>query len=118
MGAVTFVFAAGLLVGIVGVRAGIPLAAAAIVVGASAAVLLDAANRAWRQGLQERAMTRSRTPFSTAATVRPSRDLDDVAWLTPRDTFKVSLVAIAVVGGLTYATLVTLAAAVAHLVGG
>jgi hypothetical protein len=114
---VTFVLAIGLLVGVVGVRAGITAAAAAIVAGASAAVLLDAASLLGRPSLEAPRAAPSGRPSSARAAAGPCGALDDVLWLMLRDTFEVSLVVIAVVGGLTYALLATLAA-VAHVLSG
>ncbi len=95
MTAVAFVMLAGLAVGVVAFRGGAGATVGVVVVGALGAVLLDLAGLLWvsrRTGRQ-----------------RDARVPGPVLWLMLRDTFEVSLVVIALVGGLTYMVLATVA---------
>ena len=119
MAAVAFVLLAGVGVGSVAFHVGMRAAIGVALLGPLGAVLLDAAGILWRA---RGALGLGRPPSGPVAgeprpvgeePVLPVR----VLWLILRDTFEVSFVVIALVGGLTYAVLVTVAVSL-HLVSG
>src|SRR5262245_54980006 len=95
MTAAGFVILAGLGVGVAAFRVGAGAAVAVVVGGALGAALLDLGGLLW---MAHRVRRRQ-----AAGVPGP------VLWLMLRDTFEVSLVVIALVGGLTYMMLATVA---------
>ncbi|HEV8308924.1 MAG TPA: hypothetical protein VGW35_14780 [Methylomirabilota bacterium] len=96
MTAVIFVMLAGMAVGAVAFRGGAGTAIGVVVLGALGAALLDLVGVQWRA---------RRATGGVGESGVPQR----VLWLMLRDTFQVSVVVIALVGGLTYMVLVTVA---------
>jgi hypothetical protein len=107
---VAFVMLAGVTVGSVALHGGLG-AGIGVLAGGLMAAVLDAAGILWgtRRSLEPSA------PLPVAAAPGPRAGHPDsgiprrVLWLMLCDTFEVSVVVIALVGGLTYAVLVTFA---------
>jgi hypothetical protein len=108
MAVVAFVMLAGVMVGSIGLRAGTE-AVVGVLFGALGAVLLDAAGLLWRARgtLPPEHRIPSPVPVLTHPGAGECGIPGRVLWLILRDTFEVSLVIIALVGGLTYAVLAT-----------
>lgn len=110
MGVVAFLMLAGVAVGSIALHSGAE-AIMGVLLGALGAVLIDAAGL-WRQGRRTRRLAQT-TPGPVALAAPPARQLavapGRVLCLILRDTFELSVVIIALVGGVTYAVVATFA---------